>query len=167
MREEFETEMIFVDENMSNSTMLIPGVSSSVDAADARIASEVIDEAGHVSSKLTTTRMTVEASANTETDHTTVQDALDCMYALEGTNISKNTLEESRVFYNKMKDAANDQAIIDKTKYYAGVADDLSSVDRKGLNYRDCEVMVVSTVRAPTLQVVCMSARMILMICAR
>ena len=71
-----------------------------------------------------------------------MQDTLDGMFDLEGTNISKNTLEESRVFYYETKDAANYQAVVDKTDYCTGVAEDLSSVGSKELNYHDCEVMV-------------------------
>ena len=44
--------------------------------------------------------------------------------------VCENTQTESR------QDAANDQAIIDKTDCCTDVADDLSSVDRKGLIYR-------------------------------
>ena len=69
--QEFETKTVNFNENMSNSVMLIPGVSSPIGAADTRIAPEVIDEARRVSLKLTTT---LEASASTETDHTTLQD---------------------------------------------------------------------------------------------
>ena len=39
--------------------------------------------------------------------------------------------------------------------------DDLSSADSKGLSYQDCEVLFHVN-RAPTLQVVCTSARIIL-----
>ena len=46
MQEEFETKAANVDENMSSSTMLMPGVSSFTAAANAEIAPEVIDEAG-------------------------------------------------------------------------------------------------------------------------
>ena len=40
------------------------------------------------------------------------------------------------------QDAANDQAIIDKTDCCMGISDDLISVDKKGLNYQDCEELV-------------------------
>ena len=135
--QEFETKAVNVNENMSNSVMLIPGVSSPIGAADTRIAPEVIDEAGRVSLKLTTT---LEASANTETGRTTLQDALDGMYNQDG--IDKNTLEEPRIFYYETKDAVNDQVIIDKMDCCTGVADDLNSVGSKELNYHDCEVRI-------------------------
>ena len=65
--------------------MLIPGVSSFSAAAAAENTPELIDEAGHVNSKLATMLLTLEALTDPETDHTTVQDALD------GMNINKNT----------------------------------------------------------------------------
>ena len=50
------------------------------------------------------------------------------------------------------QDAANDQAIIDKTDCCKDISDDLISVDKNGLNYQDCEELVRIR-RAPTLQV--------------
>ena len=80
----------------------------------------MIDEAGRVSLKLT-----LEASANTETDRTTLQDTLYGMYDLDG----NNTLEEQKTFYHELKDIVNDQ-------------DDTNSVDSKELNCHDYEVRI-------------------------
>ena len=51
----------------------------------------------------------------------------------------------------------------EKVCYCTGVTDDLSSVDTKGLNYQDCQVLFHINRQSPTLQVVCTSVRMVLM----
>ena len=132
---EFETKTVNFNENMSNSIMLIPGVSSPIGTA--KTSPEVIDEAGRVSLKLT-----LEASVNTETDRTTLQDTLEGMYDLDGININKDTLEEPKTSHHETMDTVNDQVIIHKMNWCTDVADDPNSVDSKELNCHDCEVRI-------------------------
>ena len=129
---EFETKTMNFNENMSNSVMLIPGVRSPIGIANT--SPEVIDEAGRVS-----LRLTLEASANTETDRTTLQDTLEGMYDLDGININKDTLEEPKTSHHETKDTANDQVIIDTMNCCTDIAEDPKSVDSKELNCQDCE----------------------------
>ena len=47
------------------------------------------------------------------------------------------------------QDAANDQAITDKTDCCMGISDDLISVDKRGLNYQHCEELIRIRRRSP------------------
>ena len=98
---------------------------------------EVIDEAGRVSLELT-----LEASADMETDRTTLQDTLEGMYDLDGININKNTLEEPKTSHHETKDIVNDLVIRDKMNCCTEIADDPNSVDSEELNCHDCEVKI-------------------------
>ena len=88
---------------------------------------EVIDEAALVS-----LRLTLEEITNMETDRTTLQDALEGMYDLDGININEDTLEELKTSHLKTKDTVNDQVIIDKTNCHTDVAKGLTALTAKG-----------------------------------
>ena len=105
---------------------------------------EVIDEARHVS-----LRLTLEESTNTETDRTTLQDTLEGMYDLDGININEDTLEELKTSHLKTKDTVNDQVITDKTNCHTDVAKSPDSVDSKGLNYHGCKTRVHINKQSP------------------
>ena len=78
----------------------------------------------------------------------TLTDAL-FQFAERLTEISHKSLPLKKAIdlLNKMQtdstqDTANDQVVIDKTDRCMGVADDLISIDKKGLNFQNCEELV-------------------------